>query len=254
MSAVDARPYRKGAAIGGWVCLLLGSLILASSGWLFLLYLPLFLVSFVLGIVAMAQRHLAQGIVLILLSILIPTLGMSVKGISALDRSITASRPPSSTSDASPVEAIETPELPAPPAQVTPAISTAPVTPTISEEDIYIADHLELYDFSSSYREAVLDGRVPGVDFKIKNKGNRTLQRVEVTVYFEDKDGNTIAEENYFPVLKASYGLSPYKPLKPGYIWQSERGKFYSAKSVPSEWKEGKAHAEITSIEFEKTD
>ena len=31
-----------------------------------------------------------------------------------------------------------------------------------------------------------------------------------------------------------------------------EQGKFYQAKSVPSEWKEGMIEAKITNIEFEE--
>jgi hypothetical protein len=42
------------------------------------------------------------------------------------------------------------------------------------------------------------------------------------------------------------------KPLKPGYIWQQERGKVYSVNTVPSEWKEGAAVARISEIRFAK--
>jgi hypothetical protein len=73
---------------------------------------------------------------------------------------------------------------------------------------------------------------------------------VKVIVYFKDAKGNTIAEENYYPVLKSSL-LSESKPLRPNYIWQMERGKFYGAKSVPSEWKEGAAEIRITDFRFQ---
>ncbi|MBS61782.1 hypothetical protein [Salinisphaera sp.] len=115
----------------------------------------------------------------------------------------------------------------------------------------YAAEFLDLYDFSAEYRDSMLDGKVPGVLFKIKNNGDRTLSRVEVTVYFSDAQGNVIAEEDYTPVLVSDYSFSgDNKPLKPGYIWQMERGKFYSAKNVPSEWQDGSAKAAITNIEF----
>lgn len=47
------------------------------------------------------------------------------------------------------------------------------------------------------------------------------------------------------------YSISDNKPLKPNYIWQLERGKFYQAKSVPDEWKAGSVSAKITDLEFE---
>lgn len=116
-------------------------------------------------------------------------------------------------------------------------------------------DNIELYDLKSAYYDSYLDGKVPGVDFKIKNKGDKTLSKVEVTVYFKNADGTIIAEENYYPVLVSDYSISgDNKPLKPNYIWQQERGKFYKADKVPSEWKEGAVSAKITDIEFEDTD
>lgn len=114
-------------------------------------------------------------------------------------------------------------------------------------------ENVELYDFKAAYHDTYLDERIPGVDFKIKNKGDRDLKKIEVTVYFKDKDGNTISEETYYPVLvtELSFG-SDNKPLKAGYIWQQERGKFYKAANVPDEWKVGSASAKITDIEFDQ--
>jgi hypothetical protein len=110
--------------------------------------------------------------------------------------------------------------------------------------------NLEIYDFKARYYESVLDGRIPGVEFKIKNNGAETLDEVKVTVYFKNAQGNTIAEVDYFPVHVSKFS-SDSKPLKQNYIWQMERGKFYSAKSVPSEWKEGAAEIRITDFRFE---
>lgn len=119
------------------------------------------------------------------------------------------------------------------------------------EKADYIAQNVVLYDLESKYYDSMLEGRIPGVDFKIKNKGNRTLNRVKVRVVFQDEQGNPIAEEEYNPVLvsEMSFG-SDNKPLRPNYIWQQEADKFLTAKSVPSEWKAGKATASIIDIEF----
>lgn len=132
----------------------------------------------------------------------------------------------------------------------TSASSSEEVGPT-AEERAYIAQHLSLYDVSARYFNSVLDGRIPGVDFKIKNNGSRTLNSVKVRVVFLDNDGRPIAEESYFPVLVSSYSFgNSNTPLRPNYIWQQERGQFYSAKNVPTEWKTGSVTASITEIEF----
>jgi len=121
-----------------------------------------------------------------------------------------------------------------------------------AEEAAYIRDNLRLYDLKARYYESILDGRIPGVNFKIKNNGNRTLNRVKVRVVFQDAEGKPIAEEEYNPVLvvQGGYSADDNKPLRPNYIWQNEPDKFLTAKKVPSEWQEGKATATITSIEF----
>ena len=121
----------------------------------------------------------------------------------------------------------------------------------LEEKRSYI-ENVVLYDLQSRYYETYLEKKVPGVEFKIKNKGDRTLKEVEVTVYFKDASGTIIAEKSYHPVLVTKYSFSDdKKPLKPNYIWQMESGKFYKADSVPSEWKEGAVSAKITNIEFE---
>ena len=112
----------------------------------------------------------------------------------------------------------------------------------------YIANSLELTDLKAQMYNSVLDGKVPGVEFKIRNKGDKALKRVEVTVYFKDKDGKIIYEQKYTPVNMGTFDGG--KILKPNYIWQIERGKFLNAKSVPSEWASGAVDAKITAIEF----
>jgi len=112
-------------------------------------------------------------------------------------------------------------------------------------------DKVKLYDLNARYYETYLEKRVPGVTFKLKNTGDQTLKKVEVTVYFKNANGDVIHEESYHPVWVTKYSISDNKPLKPNYIWQLERGKFYQAKSVPDEWKAGSVSAKITDIEFE---
>ena len=111
----------------------------------------------------------------------------------------------------------------------------------------YIAEHLELYDISAEYRDILFSGRVASARFKLRNKGERTLVRVRVVVYFEDAKGGFIAEEDFLPVDVSN--SSDDKPLKPGYIREMEK-QIFSAKSIPSEWKEGAVSAKVTDIKF----
>lgn len=120
-----------------------------------------------------------------------------------------------------------------------------------AEEADYIKNSLRLYEVEAKYYDSMLDGRVPGVDFKIKNEGNRTVNNLTVKVVFLDANEQPIAEELYYPVNVGGISMgNEDKPLRPNYIWQQEADRFYTAKSVPSEWSEGKARASIVDIEF----
>ena len=115
----------------------------------------------------------------------------------------------------------------------------------------YIAQHLNIYDFKARKYDTY-EGPTPGVDFKIKNSGGRTIKRLELRVVFFDDQDKPIAEETFYPVSVGSFSMgNENKPLRPNYIWQQEDGKFYTAKSVPSECKVGNTKAEIVSVEFE---
>lgn len=56
---------RSNAALAGWICLLVGLVLMFWSLTLVVLYGPLFLASFILSITAMAQRRIAAGVVLL---------------------------------------------------------------------------------------------------------------------------------------------------------------------------------------------
>ena len=84
--------------------------------------------------------------------------------------------------------------------------------------------------------------------FKLKNNGDRTLNRVKVICYFPDDSSSRIAEEDFYPVSVSDFSIGDNKPLKPGYVWTMEKNKFYAAESVPDEWKEGAIEIEITEV------
>lgn len=134
----------------------------------------------------------------------------------------------------------------------TPAAQSETNSGPSAEEARYIGESLRLYEFEAKYYDSLLDGRVPGVDFKIKNDGDRTINRLTVKVVFFDADDQPIAEELYYPVNVGSFSMgNENRPLRPNYIWQQESDRFYTAEMVPSEWSVGKARATITDVEFD---
>jgi len=123
-------------------------------------------------------------------------------------------------------------------------------TKSFREKESYLKK-IKIYDIESGYYETYSEKKVAGVNFKIKNKGERTLKELEVTVYFKDSNGTIIFEEDFHPVFVSKYSFGRNdKPLKPNYIWQMEERKFFQAKSVPTEWLEGSISVRITNIEF----
>ncbi len=94
-----------------------------------------------------------------------------------------------------------------------------------------------------------------GTDFRgaisvfgeIKNNGDRTLRQVEVTAYCLDKNGKTVFEKTYHPVLVSEYSLMNDKtPLKPNY----SRRFGYKLNDAPSSWSK-KVKVAVTDIEFQ---
>jgi hypothetical protein len=61
------------AVVAGWLCFVIGLvLVFVSPLGILILYVPLFLATFILSIVGMAQGRIANGLVLLLLSIVVP--------------------------------------------------------------------------------------------------------------------------------------------------------------------------------------
>ena len=117
------------------------------------------------------------------------------------------------------------------------------------EKTSYIEDSIKLYDVEIENRTTYSEKEVPGIKFKIRNDGKRTLRRIAVTVYFKDQEGNVIAEKSFTPVSNWSI-FENTGPLKPGYIWQMNSQDFYRLEGIPDEWQKGSAVARISDIEF----
>ena len=111
---------------------------------------------------------------------------------------------------------------------------------------------VKLYDFEATTINTFSKKEVPSVKFKIKNEGNKTLNKVKVTVYFKDSNDIIITEEDFTPVNVSSWSMDNKKPLKPNYIWEAGEGNYYTVENIPSEWETGNAVAKITDIEIKK--
>lgn len=115
---------------------------------------------------------------------------------------------------------------------------------------IELIDLVELYDIESRYITTYGDEREAGISFKIKNNSDQDLSEVEVKVYYLDNNGNRIHEDDFHPVLVTEFSYGNNDPLKAGYIYQMPDRQFYTSKSVPDEWDEGKVSVSITNVEI----
>lgn len=111
-------------------------------------------------------------------------------------------------------------------------------------------EKVKLTEFVAKRIDTYSDKGVPAVRISLKNTGDKSLDKVKVVIYFQDKEGNTIFEEDYHPVLVSKYSFGDNKPLKPGYVKEMEKGQYYTIESALSEWEEGKAIAKVVDIEF----
>ena len=111
-------------------------------------------------------------------------------------------------------------------------------------------DKIEITEFVAQRVNTYSKNDIPSVRFSLKNRGSRSLDMVKVTVYFRDRQGNIIFEKDFHPVLVSKYSFGDNKPLKPGYVKEIEKDKFYTIDSQLSEWFEGSAFAKITDLKF----
>ena len=88
-----------------------------------------------------------------------------------------------------------------------------------------------------------------GVFGELKNNGDKTLDEVEITIYFLDKQGNPVSEKTYTPVNASAqnFGMSDTSALKPKY----SRKFGYKADDAPSDWSK-KVNVQVTKVQFAK--
>lgn len=85
-----------------------------------------------------------------------------------------------------------------------------------------------------------------GVFGEVKNIGNRTLNKVEITIYCLDNDGKPIFEKKYHPVLVTESLFGDNEPLKSNY----SRKFGVKLDDAPSDWAQ-KVEIKVTDIGFE---
>lgn len=106
-------------------------------------------------------------------------------------------------------------------------------------------EYFEVTEGYLTYENPKYASPKPAIKGKIKNYGDKSLDEVEITIYFLDANGQRIAETTYHPVNVHSF-MGDDSPLKPNYV--REFG-YVVEDYTPSNWAK-KAEAEITDIEF----
>ena len=118
-----------------------------------------------------------------------------------------------------------------------------------SGEKAYMAN-LQITNLSVGKGKKYLFGSPnPGLFATLKNKGNRILNEVEITVYFYNKKGAIVREKKLYPVSVSKYRpardndpLGPKKAKKIGYLVKE---------FAPSSWA-GKVQMRVTDIVFKE--
>ena len=85
-----------------------------------------------------------------------------------------------------------------------------------------------------------------GVVGELKNRGDRTLRSVAITVYYLDREGNGIHEKTYYPVSVTGESDGDNQPLKPNY----GKAFWYRIDGAPSDWAK-KVKVAVTDVEFQ---
>jgi chromosome segregation ATPase len=116
----------------------------------------------------------------------------------------------------------------------------------------YKQNFIKIYDEKSERIETNEQSPV-GVNFKIRNLGDKDIISLSVKVYYLDNEGRAIYESSYNALgdeMQSTEALG--NVLKAGYIWESKKNYVVIEKFVPSEWQNGNIKIEIDGIKFEK--
>lgn len=119
--------------------------------------------------------------------------------------------------------------------------------PSEIEEQKYINEYLEIKSYEIKEYRDILGDVVPGIgNISLKNKGNRDISELTITVYFQDVDGKNIAEDVFLIIG----GIHFTNTLKANYFWKLDDDIFYEFKNLTSEVNLNRHRVKITEIKF----
>lgn len=212
------------------VCLVLGCVIMGLSLWTVFLYAPLFFAAFVLSIVAMTKKQIAAGVVTLLGTIILPLIIFWVSitlGLNSLNEEMESLNEEMGNLQEFSTNGNDN-----------------------EDHTSYYSNQIDVLNFEAKYYESFLDGEVPGIRLRLRNNGDRVVQRVRLTVFFKDVNNNVIFEKTVTPFNSESI-FEDISPLRPGYIWQMNDDEFLRIENVPDEWQEGNVNVELTGVTVE---
>ena len=111
----------------------------------------------------------------------------------------------------------------------------------------YIDQYIEITNYhvgmQSGYR-----GKEPGIsDVAIKNNGDKNINELTITVYFQDETGKDIAEDS-FMLIGGFWGGDT---LKANYSWKMESNKYYEFSNLADEVDISQNTVKVTEIKFD---
>lgn len=114
-------------------------------------------------------------------------------------------------------------------------------------EEEYIDQYIEITNYhvgmKSGYR-----GKEPGIsDVSIKNNGDKNINELTITVYFQDENGKNIAEDSFMFIG----GFWGGDTLKANYSWKMENNKYYEFSNLADEVDISRNTVKVTEIKFD---
>ena len=121
------------------------------------------------------------------------------------------------------------------------------------DKSVYIQDQIELLDFEAKeYHADKGAAPVPGVSFRLRNNGAKTLSKIWVRVTFLDSAGREVSQEKFEP-LNDFWSKGHERVLRPGETWQFDDQAYYRSDAGggwQDGWRAGQAKAEIVDVTF----
>lgn len=112
---------------------------------------------------------------------------------------------------------------------------------------------VEISDFKAKKEEGFTGTMYPAVYFKLKNLGDKSLDKVTVRVHYLDDNGKELLFDD-FEIVDATkkYGDAT-SPLKPGYVQTPKNNSYERGSAISDDWKETNVKYEVVNVEFSKT-